>query len=315
MPSELLFTITIAICMRRAWQLFHGKIYHKSFARFPPETLKSLTRKDNLPVESLLSTLLLYLMLGAFAGIMAGMLGVGGGLIIVPVLVWIFHHQQVSDAVIMHLAIGSSLATIVVTSISSIRAHHRRGAVLWPVFWRLTPGIVVGAWVGAAIADALPSAILSKVFAIFVLTVAAQMGFGAKPAPHRELPGTVGMAAAGGMIGAVSAIVGIGGGSLTVPFLTWCNTAIRQAVATSAACGLPIALAGALGFIVTGLNTPNLPAWSLGYVYSPALLGIAVTSMLLAPLGARLAHTLPTDVLKKVFAVFLAIIGTRMLLS
>jgi len=264
---------------------------------------------------TLLSTLLLYLALGAFAGIMAGLLGVGGGLIIVPVLAWIFHHQQVSDAVIMHLAIGTSLATIVVTSISSVRAHHRHGAVLWSTFWRLTPGIVIGAWLGAAIADALPSAVLSKVFAVFVLMVAAQMGFGAKPAPHRELPGTAGMAAAGGIIGAVSAIVGIGGGSLTVPFLTWCNIAIRQAVATSAACGLPIALAGALGFIVTGLNAAHLPTWSLGYVYGPALLGITVTSMLSAPLGARLAHTLPTDMLKKVFAVFLAVIGARMLWS
>ncbi|HRX70636.1 MAG: sulfite exporter TauE/SafE family protein [Gammaproteobacteria bacterium] len=263
----------------------------------------------------MLSTLLLYLTLGAFAGVMAGLLGVGGGLIIVPVLAWIFHHQHISDAVIMHLAIGTSLATIVVTSISSVRAHHRHGAVLWPVFWRLTPGIIVGAWVGAAIADALPSAVLSKVFAIFVLTVAAQMGFGAKPAPHRELPGTVGMTAVGGIIGTVSAIVGIGGGSLTVPFLTWCNTVIRQAVATSAACGLPIALAGAFGFVVTGLNAAGLPAWSLGYVYGPALLGITVTSTLSAPLGARLAHTLPTEMLKKVFAVFLAIIGARMLLN
>jgi uncharacterized membrane protein YfcA len=266
-------------------------------------------------LESLLSTSLLYLTLGAFAGVMAGLLGVGGGLIIVPVLAWIFHHQHISDAVIMHLAIGTSLATIVVTSISSVRAHQRRGAVLWPVFWRLTPGIVIGAWVGAAIADALPSAVLSKVFAVFVLAVAAQMGFGAKPAPHRELPGAMGMAAVGGVIGAVSTIVGIGGGSLTVPFLTWCNTAIRQAVATSAACGLPIALAGALGFIATGFNTPSLPAWSLGYVYGPALLGITVTSMLSAPLGARLAHTLPTQILKRVFAIFLAIIGARMLLN
>ncbi|QQS55903.1 MAG: sulfite exporter TauE/SafE family protein [Candidatus Competibacteraceae bacterium] len=263
----------------------------------------------------MLSTLLFYLTLGLFAGVMAGLLGVGGGLIIVPALAWIFHHQQVSDAITMHLAIGTSLATIVVTSISSVRAHHRRGAVLWPIFWRLTPGIVVGAWLGAAIADALPSAVLSKVFAVFVLTVAAQMGFGAKPAPHRDLPGTAGMLSAGGVIGAVSAIVGIGGGSLTVPFLTWCNTAIRQAVATSSACGLPIALAGTLGFIVTGLNAAGRPDWSLGYIYGPALVGITLTSMLSAPLGAKLAHTLPTDVLKKVFAVFLTLVGVKMLLG
>ncbi|HMQ12022.1 MAG TPA: sulfite exporter TauE/SafE family protein [Candidatus Competibacter phosphatis] len=263
----------------------------------------------------MLSTLLFYLTLGLFAGVMAGLLGVGGGLIIVPTLAWIFHHQQVDDTIVMHLAIGTSLATIVVTSISSVRAHHRRGAVLWPIFWRLTPGIVVGAWLGAAIADALPSAVLSKVFAVFVLTVAAQMGFGAKPAPHRELPGTAGMLTAGGVIGAVSAIVGIGGGSLTVPFLTWCNIAIRQAVATSSACGLPIALAGALGFVVTGLNATGRPDWSLGYVYGPALVGITLTSMLSAPLGAKLAHTLPTEMLKKVFAVFLTLVGVKMLLA
>ena len=266
-------------------------------------------------MEAILSTLLFYLTLGLFAGVMAGLLGVGGGLIIVPTLAWIFHHQQVDDAIVMHLAIGTSLATIVVTSISSVRAHHRRGAVLWPIFWRLTPGIVVGAWLGAAIADALPSAVLSKVFAVFVLTVAAQMGFGAKPAPHRELPGTTGMLTAGGVIGAVSAIVGIGGGSLTVPFLTWCNIAIRQAVATSSACGLPIALAGALGFVVTGLNATGRPDWSLGYVYGPALVGITLTSMLSAPLGAKLAHTLPTEMLKKVFAAFLTLVGVKMLLG
>lgn len=266
-------------------------------------------------MDAILPTLLLYLALGAFAGLMAGLLGVGGGLIIVPVLAGIFQHQQMSAAVIMHLAIGTSLATIVVTSVSSVRAHHQRGAVLWPVVWRLTPGIVIGAWLGAVVADALPSAVLSKIFAVFVLVVAAQMAFGAKPAPHRELPGAPGMLATGGVIGAVSAIVGIGGGSLTVPFLTWCNTPMRQAVATSAACGLPIALAGAIGFIVTGLNAAELPAWSLGYVYGPALVGVAFASMLSAPLGAKLAHTLPAEVLKKVFAVFLMLIGVKMLLG
>lgn len=266
-------------------------------------------------MDAILPTLLLYLALGAFAGLMAGLLGVGGGLIIVPVLAGIFQHQQMSAAVIMHLAIGTSLATIVVTSVSSVRAHHQRGAVLWPVVWRLTPGIVIGAWLGAVVADALPSAVLSKIFAVFVLVVAAQMAFGAKPAPHRELPGAPGMLATGGVIGAVSAIVGIGGGSLTVPFLTWCNTPMRQAVATSAACGLPIALAGTIGFIVTGLNAAELPAWSLGYVYGPALVGVAFASMLSAPLGAKLAHTLPAEVLKKVFAVFLMLIGVKMLLG
>lgn len=263
----------------------------------------------------LLQTLLFYLVLGAFAGVMAGLLGVGGGLIIVPALAWILHLQGVAEGIIMHLAIGTSLATIVITSIASMRAHHRHQALLWPVFWRLTPGIVVGALLGAAIADALPSATLQTVFGVFVLTVAAQMGFGAKPAPHRSLPGTLGMLAAGGVIGGVSAIVGIGGGSLTVPFLMWCNTTIRNAVATSSACGLPIALAGAAGFIITGWDNPNLPAWSLGYVYGPALAGIAVTTMPFAPLGAKLAHTLPTAILRRVFAGFLAIVGIKMLMG
>lgn len=263
----------------------------------------------------LLQTILFYLLLGSFAGIMAGLLGVGGGLIIVPALAWSFHFQGVAEGIIMHLAIGTSLATIVITSIASMRAHHRHQALLWPVFWRLAPGIVVGALLGAAIADALPSATLQVVFGVFVLLVAAQMGFGAKPSPHRGLPGTVGMLVAGGTIGGISAIVGIGGGSLTVPFLMWCNTAIRNAVATSAACGLPIALAGAAGFMITGWGNPELPAWSGGYVYGPALAGIAVATMLFAPLGARLAHTLPTGVLKRVFAGFLAIVGIRMLMG
>ncbi|MEI2644991.1 MAG: sulfite exporter TauE/SafE family protein [Candidatus Competibacter sp.] len=266
-------------------------------------------------MELILPTLLFYLLLGAFAGVMAGLLGVGGGLIIVPALAWIFQHQQIAETALMHLAIGTSLATIIVTSISSVRAHHQRGAVLWATVWRLTPGIIIGAWLGAAVADALSSFALQKVFAVFVLLMSVQMAFGAKPAPHRDLPETTGMLAAGGVIGVVSAIVGIGGGSLTVPFLSWCNVPIRQAVATSAACGLPIALAGALGFVVTGLNAPDLPAWSLGYVYGPALLGVAVTSMLFAPLGAKLAHTLPTEMLKKIFAVFLAVVGVKMLLG
>jgi uncharacterized membrane protein YfcA len=263
----------------------------------------------------LLETLFFYLVLGAFAGVMAGLLGVGGGLIIVPALAWIFHLQELSESVIMHLAIGTSLATIVLTSLSSVRAHQQHRAVLWPVVWSLTPGIILGAWLGAKIADALSSAALSMVFGLFVLVVAGHMGFGFKSAAHRDLPGSLGMLAVGGVIGAVSAIVGIGGGSLTVPFLSWCNTSIRNAVATSAACGLPIAVAGTLGFMANGWNRTDLPAWSGGYVYAPALFGIAAASMLSAPLGARLAHVLPTEVLRRVFAAFLAIVGSKMVLG
>lgn len=266
-------------------------------------------------MTELLQVLLFYMVIGAFAGVMAGLLGVGGGLIIVPAMAWTFHLQHISDEVIMHLAIGTSLATIVITSTSSVRAHHRHGAVQWPLFWQLTPGIVIGALLGAVIADALHSRTLQIVFGIFVLVIAVQMAFGAKPPPQRELPGTVGMSIMGGIIGVVSAIVGIGGGSLTVPFLTWCNVKMRNAVATSAACGFPIALGGTTGYVALGWNEPDLPAWSVGYVYLPALLGIALISMWSAPLGAGLAHRLPSLALRRVFAVFLTVVGVTMLMD
>lgn len=262
-----------------------------------------------------METLLLYLATGAVAGVLAGLLGVGGGLIIVPALVFIFATQGVPDAIAMHMALGTSLATIVMTSTSSVRAHHKRGAVLWQVVWRLTPGIVMGTLMGAMLADMLSSGTLKRIFGIFALLVALQMGLGAKPAPHQRLPGRSGMGLAGGIIGGVSAIVGIGGGSLTVPFLTWCKVGVHNAVATSSACGLPIALAGSLGFIITGWNETALPAYSSGYIYWPAMAGIATASVLFAPLGARLAHALPADTLKKFFAIFLALLGARMLVG
>ena len=262
-----------------------------------------------------MDAVIIYLLLGAFAGLVAGLLGVGGGLIIVPVLVFIFTDQGLAEHLIVHLAVGTSLATIVFTSISSVRAHHQHGAVLWPVFWQLTPGIVVGAWLGAAFADVLASDQLRRFFGVFELLVAIQMTFNVKPRPHRQLPGRPGMLGAGGVIGAISAIVGIGGGTMTVPFLVWCNVVMRKAVATSSACGLPIAIAGATGFIVTGWNAIDLPAYSSGYVYWPAFLGIVIASILTAPIGARLAHRLPAAQLKRIFAILLYILGLRMLLG
>lgn len=256
---------------------------------------------------------LAYTLLGAFAGVLAGLFGVGGGLVIVPVLAWLFLHAGIEPAVIMHLAVGTSLATIVFTSISSVYAHHRRGAVQWRAFAQLSPGIVIGAWLGAVIADSLPSGNLRVIFGVFELLVATQMGFGLKVSPHRTLPGNSGMALAGGVIGTISAIVGIGGGTMTVPFLQWCNVEMRKAVATSAACGLPIAVAGAMGFVVSGWDESGLPALSSGYLYWPALGGIVVASMLFAPLGARLAHSLPAAQLKRYFALFLAFLGIKML--
>jgi uncharacterized protein len=256
--------------------------------------------------------LLILLSMGALAGLLAGLLGIGGGLVIVPVLALVFAGQGVDGSVVMHLAIGTSLATIVTTSLSSIRAHHRRGAVEWPVFARITPGIILGGILGSSLAAALPGDILRMVFAVFLLLVAIRMAFDLAPGPHRKLPGRLGMTLAGMVIGAVSTLMGIGGGTLSVPFLTWCNVGVRRAVATSAAIGFPIAVAGTLGYIVNGLRVAGLPELNLGYLNLPALFGIALFSMLTAPLGARLAHRLPVVALKRFFAVFLILTATRM---
>lgn len=258
---------------------------------------------------------LAYLLLGAFAGVVAGLLGVGGGLLIVPVLVYVFATLGFAPEVIVHMAVGTSLATIVFTSISSSGAHHRFGAVQWPVFWRLAPGIVIGTFIGAAIADLMNAASLRSFFGVFELIVAVQMASNARPNPQRQLPGWPGTSIAGTLIGTVSAIVGIGGGTMTVPLLVWCNVAMQKAVATSAAVGLPIAIAGATGYLITGLDETALPARTVGYLYWPAFAGIVAMSIVTAPLGAKLAHRLPEAKLKRIFALLLAILGIRMLLG
>ena len=262
-----------------------------------------------------LLVLLVYLLVGAGAGVIAGLLGVGGGVVIVPALLWVFALQGVSETLITQLAVGTSLASIVITSLSSIRAHQGHGAIDWPVMRRLSTGIVPGAWLGAAVAAAISSEQLLRVFAVFIILVGLQMAWGHRPKAHRGLPGRLGMTLSGLVIGTVSAVVGIGGGSLTVPFLSWCGMAIRRAVATSAACGLPIAIAGSLGFLVAGWHHPDLPPWSTGFIYWPALLGLVTASFLTAPLGARLAHTLPVATLKRVFALLLLVLGIKMLFA
>lgn len=256
---------------------------------------------------------LIYLGTGAFAGLLAGLLGVGGGLIIVPVLAISFAAQGIAGEVQMHLAVGTSLASIIFTSLSSVYAHHRRGAVLWPAFRAMTPGIVFGALTGAVIARWLPTLSMRYLFGAFEIFVALQMALSLKPAPHRALPGTLAMSSAGAVIGGLSALVGVGGGTLTVPFLLWCNVTMQRAIATSSACGLPIAAAGAVGFVVNGWDHAQLPPWSSGYLYWPALIGIATASVLFAPLGARLAHNLPTVVLKRFFSLLLLGLAIRML--
>jgi uncharacterized membrane protein YfcA len=254
-----------------------------------------------------------FLLLGAVVGFIAGLLGVGGGGIMVPVLTALFMALNFTEAV--HMALATSLAAIVATSFASARSHQRHQAILWPVVWQLTPGILLGTFLTALIAALLPALGLAIFFSVFMAYIALQMLLNIKPQASRMLPGKVAMASVGFGIGAISAVVAIGGGSLTVPFLTWCNVRIQQAIGTSAAVGLPIALSGTLGYAVSGYQLTELPAWSLGYIYLPAVLLISVVSMLTAPLGVALAHRLPVAMLKKVFALLLLSLSAKMVHS
>ena len=253
-------------------------------------------------------------LMGACAGFVAGLLGIGGGMFMVPFMTFILTAKGFPADYVVKMAVATSLATICFTSLSSVRAHHKHGAVLWPVVKLLAPGILVGSLIGARIAVALPAKILSALFALFVAFSATQMLLDRKPLPHRTLPGGLGMFSVGGLVGLLSSIVGAGGAFISVPFMTWCNVKIHQAVATSAALGFPIALAGTLGYIWAGQDVPNMPPGSIGYVYIPGLVFIALASMSTAPLGARTAHRMDIRPLKRVFAAALYILAAYFLL-
>jgi uncharacterized protein len=252
---------------------------------------------------------------GAVAGVLAGLLGIGGGLVIVPMLVYCFAREQIPNELIMHLSLGTSMASIMFTSVSSFWAHHRRGAVIWTVVRRIALGILVGTFLGSCLAAQLSTGLLKGFFVAFLYYVAVQLLLDRKPKPSRDFPGRLGMFGVGNAIGVVSSLVGIGGGTLSVPFMIWCNVPVHHAIGTSAAIGFPIAIAGTLGYIVNGLSVAGLPKLSLGYAYLPALAGIVCASVLTAPLGVRLAHSLPVPRLKRVFAVLLMIVATRMLIG
>ncbi|MDX2464248.1 MAG: sulfite exporter TauE/SafE family protein [Porticoccus sp.] len=254
---------------------------------------------------------LLYLGLGAIAGLISGLFGLGGGVVIVPILIFTFSAQGFSADVLTHMAIGTSLATIVITSISSVTAHHKRGAVLWPVAFWLTPGICVGAALGAIFAVSITGPVLQLGFGIFLCLVAFAMGLSLQPSGMSAMPGPVGKTFVGSVIGFVSSVFGIGGGSLSVPYFSWVQVSMKNAVATSAACGLPIAVSGAIAYALQGAGREGLPEGALGFVYVPAFVGIVIASTVFAKMGARFAHQLPSDLLKKGFAVLLLVIGLR----
>lgn len=257
-----------------------------------------------------------YLVLGAIAGTLAGLLGIGGGLVLVAALAWILPLLGVPAEAAMHAALASSMASIVLTAASSARAHHLRGSVLWPTAAWMVPGVLVGGWLGSRFAIGLDGDVLRWCVAGYCFVAAAQLLFGrdrvrADGAPAPRGPGYT---AAGVGIGAVSAVVGIGGGSMTVPLLVWRGIAPVRAVGTSSACGVAIGLAAAVGY---AMHAPPgaLPHHAIGYVYLPAAIGVAIASVLAAPYGTRLAHRLNGLTLKRVFAAFLVTVAVSLLIG
>ena len=256
-----------------------------------------------------------YLGLGVFAGLLGGMLGVGGGIVVVPALIWIFKQEGVQADVLTHLAIGTSLAAIIFTSLSAIRAQQKRGAIDWAVVRMLVPATLIGGLVSGYLAGFIPAATLKMIFSIFLLAVSLQLLAKWQPASHWTLPGPKALWGVGLGIGSLSAMMGIGGGTISVPFLHACNVDMKRAIAISTTLGFPIALFGAAGFVLSGWHHAGLPAWSFGYVDLPALLAVGATSMAVAPLGVRLAHHLPVARLKRAFGMLLLVVALQMLFS
>jgi uncharacterized membrane protein YfcA len=262
---------------------------------------------------SLLTILLLLAFLGIFSGILAGLLGVGGGLILVPFLTYVMHQQGVPQAHIVHSAIATSLAIILFTSISSMRAHHKAQAILWSVFKFITPGLLIGGLLGSKIATYIPTTELALIFGAFVIFSALQLYADKRPKSTRQLPKPFGLISVGSGIGCASSLVGAGGGFLSVPFMVWCNVPLRNAVATSSALGFPIALFSTVGYIAHGIHLTNMPNDFIGYIYWPAVASVSAVSMCTAPIGAKLAHTLPVRKIKRIFAFLLAGIALSMI--
>jgi uncharacterized membrane protein YfcA len=256
---------------------------------------------------------LAYLLLGAVAGYLGGMFGIGGGTILVPVLLMLFEAQHFPAEHAMHLALGSSMAVILFTSIASMRKHHQHGAVNWQVVRRITPGILLGTAIGSLVAASISPFYLTIFFALFVLFAASQILLDIQPHASRQLPGIAGMTLTGTFTGWISTLVSVGGGTITVPFLLWCNVPIRHAIGTASAIGFPIAVGGTIGYILTGMHATGLPSSSLGYVYLPAMLGCALVSIITAPIGAKTAHSVNVTVLRKLFAVLLIGLAAKLL--
>lgn len=253
--------------------------------------------------------------LGCCTGFLAGLLGIGGGMVLTPFLTLLLSYADIPTEHIVHVAIATSMGTILFTSLSSVRAHASRGAVLWKVVAAIAPGILLGGILGAQITGYLSTFWVALIFACFVGYSATKMFFSKKVEASRGLPGTAGMVGAGTCIGTISALVGAGGGFISVPFLTYCNVPMHKAIGTSSALGFPIAFAGTIGYIVSGWAEPTLPGfpYTLGYIHLPALFSVAVMSIFTAPLGAKVAHSIDTKPLKRIFASLLYVLASYML--
>ena len=258
--------------------------------------------------------ILVMLAVGSIAGFIAGLLGIGGGMIIVPVVLWVLQMKGLGGIEhAQHLAVGTSFAIMVFTTFSSVMAQQRKGSVDWAVVRRMAPGMVVGVIIGSMLAKRLSNEALQIFFIVFVVLVALKTLTDAKPKPTRSLPGPAGLAAVGSLFGMASSWVGIGGGSLSVPFMLYCNVPVRTAVGTSAGLAWPIAVAGAVGYLYSGWNVAGLPEGTLGFWYLPAVAVLSVATMLFAPLGVKAAHKLPPEKLKLAFGLLLLVIAARML--
>jgi uncharacterized membrane protein YfcA len=253
--------------------------------------------------------------IGAATGFFAGLLGIGGGTIMVSSLALMYAAQGFPAPYVMHMAIGTSLAAILGGAWASFRTHHRHGSVDWPTVRAMSPGLLAGVLLGSLAARFLPTSFLKVFFLGFMAFVIFQMAFNLRPAASRELPGRGALGGVGMLIGVASSWFGGGAGAVGVPFLTWCGMSIHRAIGTVAAMGFPVAIAGALGYVVAGLGVEGLPAWSAGFVYLPAFAGIAAASMMVAPFGARLAHRLKGSTLRRIFAVFLVAVGAKVAIS
>lgn len=258
---------------------------------------------------------LTYLGVGVFVGFFAGLLGIGGGAVMVPILSLTFAARGFSNDHVVHMALATSMATIIPGSFASAWMHHQHQAVNWEVLKKMVPGILVGTFSGAIAAHFASTAFLKLFFVGFICFLAVQLLFDLKPKSRHALPGSGGLFAFGVLMGVISSFAGIGGAVLSIAFLTWCNLRMHEAIGTAAAIGVPLAIAGTVGFIATGMMDRELPPWSLGYVYLPAFAGIAATSFVVAPLGAKLAHRLPVVVLRRIFVVFLVGLAAKMAIS